>query len=543
MTMQKAKEVVSGLVEQFQTEVNKFTLETRVDSTLQTEEIRSQYAGGVVRLEAGSDRALIYGLEQLLTGYKSGHNGEFLGTHHSHLPFRPLWLGSDQVIKLSDSFSLGISKQVIEQTDQLCRNCLMMGYNAVILGGRLGIVDQEESVEFSGFLEIVRIFNSYNIQVYLKPQLILPKKCKSYCPLDRSYQSFLQKAFSSLSLPISGYFWESALLYHEFQLHDKAKEMTLADLVLAEVKLIEENLKKEQSLLFYIPTQDGDGASQHASWLPEFCDDVGNNTMIAFSSVSGDPAEDHLCSHPLWEALRRLPDVSATRLLPIVNSGAVDQGEGLWPAPPFDSLQYYLNRCFRHHFAGVIGLANQVPENKGLLHMCLWVAGHAQWSKRDPYLLAETWCTAYRKEWDIGNDVNALDKVRWLVKDLSRLRGVGDEKSRESLSQEECRCLGESIIAQLKQLSFLFHQEQKKGNEKPSFLDYFTCFSHDARHVLSHVLQKCNVPLSNIIEDSYDSCGFWTKRQGNGKITLLDQPVKGRVGSSMEKIYYENREY
>lgn len=312
MTMQKITEVKNDLLAEFERlELRKPSLSWRFNPSLLAEEFHTFYAGGILRIDAGSDSALLLALQQVVTGLLSGHFAEFLGEFNPRFPLRPLKLPPGPYPKEWGS------------------RILRLGYNAVIVEGS----------EFSCFLE-------YGLKVFVSGNDL----------------SQLKGA--------DGIFWESSLLNPEFFLHPKAKEMTIAELVQEEMKKIEKEAKGK-GVIYYIPAADEMVALQQASWLETLCDEAGNQTFISFPAVCGNPVYDHLKPHPFWEVLRRAPDVSSTPLMPIINIGAVCQGEGLWPSFSFDLMQ---ERFDRHHFGGIIGLCNEVPEKKGLLHLNLWVA-------------------------------------------------------------------------------------------------------------------------------------------------------------------------
>lgn len=288
------------------------------------------------------------------------------------------------------------------------KNVCLLGYNAVILEG-----NKERT-----------LFQEYGIKVFAKaPQA-----------------------------DVEGLFWESALLQPDFAPFD----LTLFDAVCQELKQVEE-MKKE--VIFYVPSN---GERQH--WLSDLVDRAGPRTTIAFSAVAGEPAADHLPLHPFWETLRSSPDVSSTPLLPILNIGAVKQGECLC-ALPFDQLEQVLPRLERHTFAGFIGLTKHVPEELGLLHLSLWAAGQSLWHRKAPKLSAETWCLAHRPDLNFSEMSEALDKMRGIAKGVSAIRAGCEE-----------RPLADALLASLSWLD----EKMKKGG----FAEYYRRFAIDMRNQL-----------------------------------------------------------
>ena len=412
---------------------------------VQEEFVSLEYAGGVLHVEANNERNLLFAFEQAMAALLSGHLGEFLGRVKPRFPLRPLWLGCEQSVRLSSSVSVGMPDE--QSLEPFCQRLCRLGYNAVILGKR-----DETFHEKEGKIDL-STFQDYGIKVFVKPDV----SCGS--PLD-----------SFAGLPENcALFWKSDLLHPDFQNHPGAFDLTLYDIVEKELKLVEGAAGKRE-LIFYIPTEDEASAKLQSLWLSDLIDNAGSRTTIAFSAVAGDPCGDHLPPHPFWEVLRVSPDCSATPLLPLINTGAVKQGECLWPSLPFDLLHQFLPRLERHPFAGFIGLAHHVPEGHGLLHLALWVAAQALWRGKSPSVSAETWSLANRPDWKFSAHAEDLDKVKGIVKRVGARR--------ERLAREE----REALLADLALLDYKFNNGSKKG-ENPGFADYYTYFAIDMRNL------------------------------------------------------------
>lgn len=523
------------------------SLSLRVRSEAGNESFSVRYAGGNFHLDAASDLGAIYGLSHLKMGLASPYRAEFLGDWHPRFPLRPLWIGSPTKVILSPLLSLHVPEFLTKKSkdlshlDPFCRRILELGYNSVVFGSW----DQTVENSFEGTIDLEAIcsyFHQYDLKVILKPN-----KLSTFCPFDRSHATSIKQEINGLltQIPSLDYLlWQANPLQHETIQHPLAEESTQLERVQSEVELIEKALQGRTKLIYYLEASDPEIAEQQASWLPVLCDAVGKNTIIAFSAVAGAPWMDHLPPHPFWETLRRSPDISSTPLLPIINSGGVRQGSGLWPTLSLDLSEKFLARCERHHFAGAIGLVSQLPLSGALLECSLWVTGQAMWRQRSAYRLAETWFASQRADFDYPRVADALNQIRQLGIDLSWIRSLRNEHHRDVLSHTECKTAAESLLARLRQLQTLFEMEEKKQLFKPlrpTCGDYFLHFAQDARRLIGYFMQSFQVSLPHIWKEEEDRGGFWTspKQVMQGSSTLLDIPQKGASGSRMEQIFNE----
>ena len=288
-------------------------------------------------------------------------------------------------------------------------------------------------------------------------------------------------------------------------------------------------------LIFYVPVADDEAHRQYGISLQDVCNSAGKGTIIAFSAVCGTPIHDHLPAHPFWNQLRLSRQKVTTPLMPIINAGGVNQGEGLWPSLPFDLFHYFQCSC-RHHFAGVAVIANHLPASGGFLDCSLWVAAQLQWRDAPPENLIETWFKAHRPDIDYPLEKDFFKQMRDIAKELSYLRFL---KGRKKYTVEELRLLIESLLARLKVIKL------KAAKDRPmSLIDQVNLFLIDARWILLNFASSCDVPLlpSAGEEDLQES--FWTKAaqahsSRNGlKTLMLEIPEKGTP--QMQRIYHGN---
>lgn len=479
------------------------------------EAFTSNFDRGKLKVVGNSEKGLIYGISQLTLGLTSGHLTDFIGDSEPRFSLRPLWIHTQVLF-----------------SDRLCRRILELGYNAIILE------DQDP-----------RPFHDYGIKVISKPKISLPDNIPC-CPLN---EEFKQWVGSYLKERIHGdyFFWESFYLNSNFFSNPSAQGWTLAELVGEEARLIENCLPEGVSLIFFVPTYHQAESQQLANWLPKLCDSVGNRTLVSFSTVSGNYCDDHLPPHPFWEKLRQMQIPSSTQLLPILNSGFVRQGGGLWPALALDSLEWVTSHMRRHSFAGMICASTYLPTKGSLLDCNLWIASQTMWRTLSPELLASTWFKAHHPEVDFAELCRNLRTVRELIKELSSLKSKTNEASRDAFSSEECRTMTESLLARLRDL----HQRAEKTErmrlskaQKPTFYDALLPFIKDAQRTILYFLQCYNLSFPLVLNGEDLEEGFWTKLfagsgqgiRSSSKVIFLDEPNRGRKGSKMEAVFLEN---
>lgn len=472
---------------------------------LGSETYRCRQTGGEIILEAESPLAAVYGINHLSVGIAGGHSAECMGEWKPRFALRPLWV-----------------KTVPSDSQAFCQRILELGYNSVLF--------DDDKIN-PPLLEALR---NYGLKSILKPQL--PKNF-SGCPLDKKYAGQLQlflKEFLKKYPKIDFLFWESLCWEPNCQDHPAAIEATQADLVKAEIALIEESLGAV-SLIYYIPAINQVTAQQQTPWLLQLGNEITKTTIIAFPAVAGSLHDDHMPAHPLWQTLRKTQHAITTPLMPIINIGSINQGEGLWPSIPLDLIDKYLAQCHRHNFVGAIGLVNSLPSPRAFLSCALWTASQAMWKDRPASQLAHTWFLSHRPDIDYLQLSDPFAEVRNCVTQLSYLRSLPhEEKQRNAEFQEKCRAIAENISARLKWLQLRFGQAKAKN--RPSCSDYFTHFAVDARRIIANTLNACNVSIIHLRKEEETQEGFWTNKDQRH---MLQIPQRGE--GVMASIYDEAR--
>ncbi len=525
-------------------------LQMRIHSHKNSEKYYASCERGRLDLNAGSQLAARYGCFQLKMGVASGHLPELLGENAPKYPLRPLWLTGESFVQTAEGVRLALPEFVtaelladsrtLEQhplVKQFCWRLLQLGYNAVVLGSGFAFSDKPLP-EIKGEVALLcKAIQSFGLKVILEPGFTLNLDLgsnKNCSPLDQAVCSRVQKLIGDLLERVPGFdylLWQGGLYREGFAHHRSAGDHTRYELVLAEVKMVEKALSKKSGLIYYTPAPNLKACEEQASWLPTLCDDVGDRTVIAFSALAGEPWQDHLELHPLWQALRSIPDASSTLLLPVLNGGSIQQGGGLWPTLPLDLLESCFMRMYRHRFAGALVLSQTLPAEGGWLDCQLWVAGQAMWRDTTPTLLAHTWLLAYYPELADLATLSLMRQGREIVKQLSLLRyGMG-------LSVEAQKSLAESVLSQLECLA------QFSSEEQQAQLRYFM---RDGKRLIFHVFQELNLQAAKILSADDAKESFWVEGAGSAKMSgfklqFRTKPFEGKSDPLMTRLYNQHR--
>lgn len=543
--MDKQRELLATLVADYdKTKVEKGLplLAFHHASGMEREAFASRYAAGTVSISSATLLAQAYAVAQLGIAARADHLADYLGAAAPKFPLRPLWLGCDIEVAISPLVSLHLPGFMVAEPIEcwlpaVARRLIELGYNALLLGSRKGAFISKVASREVDLAAIFQGLEAHGIELIVKANFCLSPEGDHVhkCPFDDPFRLALKTAYASLfaQLPhCKRLFWESMLHFSNYRHHPDAKGATEAEVVLEEVRLLEECSHRHASLIFYIPAVTSLMAKRHAEWMQALLDDMGAKTTLAFSAVAGGVCDDHKGDHPLWHQLRSSPDSSATPLLPIVNVGSVEQGEGLWPTANFDLLERFIPRCRRHNFVGVLGVVNHLPREGSLLDCQLWVAGQSLWRDLPASLLAETWFGAYRRDEDYCFYYAAMKVAKGIVTELGALRTVDCPETR--------RGMGEVLLAQLKLLIRLFDSEKgSAASARPLLRDYFDLFVADIKRFLEQSLQLSLRLVPGGIGGTELQPSFWTDVQRRGEI--LKVPQRGAPDTAMEAIYLESR--
>lgn len=218
--------------------------------------------------------------------------------------YKILWLASDHHFKVGEHLSISLPEYLFRSEEKFCSRIKELGYNAVIYGHRREPIKWQKPLDKSAFRTLLKRFKQQDIKLILKLHSAVKKS-----PVHPDYKNHLAQSFDELQqiLPeMEGVFWESCLDDPDYFSHHQARHALQADLVKEELSHLENQLKDQQILLFFVPCKHSESAQRQSVWLRQLHDGAGVNSFIAFSAVAGLETEDHLPPHPLWEKKWRI---------------------------------------------------------------------------------------------------------------------------------------------------------------------------------------------------------------------------------------------
>lgn len=493
-----------------------------------------EYAAGNIFLKGESIAAVIFGMSLIKTAAFSGHLAEYLGKHSSKLGTRALW------IKELDDKIKPLSK---EKTAFLCQKILLLGYNTLIF--EFPIEELEECL--THLEKFIPTIDNYGLKIAIK---IYHSPIAQPYPFNKEYKDYLKQSLQPIinhSSWIDYLFWEAHIYNYEAEKTLKGRNFLYQDLAKIEAQTLETLLPSPCRLIYSIPTKDILSAEKQSRWILAFSYELSEKTLIAFSSLAGDPCFDYLPPHPLWEVLRREKNKSHANFLPLLNTGLVGQGEGFWPIFSLDLNNRYLLRCDSTLFAGAISITAYLPKEESLLSCSLWTAAYTMLGEGQNSPLAETWFGAYcpdiLKYKDHDRILGEMRQISIMIGYLSTY--PRDDKA--NASREEYRILSESLLSRLRVLQASIDNQQTENSKHLKLKDYFTFFLRDGRRLILRFLQQHQITMVNGLTDDDSQESFWTTTSTAGshgwnagtKVFIREEPSKGEAGSIMEKIYEE----
>lgn len=500
--MQKNKNLVDTMSQEYSATFkvhNSFKMQPRIQMGAirqnKEEAFRALYDAGIVTLDAENSLAAVFGFSQIITGVLSGHLPDYLGEKKPRFHLRPLWLSS------FEKFS---PRRVIE-----------LGYNAIVLP--MDILNEE-------MVAVRALCKDHGIKIIWAMENLHRQETIPTCPFDGKFKEYYQEYFHSKQDVSSDYiFWESKIGAPRFDHHPLAIEATILDLLIEELKFLEANVSQKSRLIYYLPIVKGHSHEKQAVWLKGLIENASPFTTISFSAYSGKNCDDHLNLHPLWSYLRNSVDPVGISLLPIINAGAVNTGEGLWPTPSIEAIDQVLARMERHRFVGAIAKSRKLPAGRGFLDCSLWITGQSLWQKATAHQFLETWLKAYRPGEDTSKCIEVIVEARTIAMEIRSMSEVSNN--------DNLKLHAESLLLRLRKLP------------TDVLKDYITFFKRDARRNIFYALQQKNIPTTSYQEVDDQEESFWTmgtKHFNEGlKITLNKAPAKS-TNPSMMAILNEN---
>ncbi|MDR3625144.1 MAG: hypothetical protein P4L16_08435 [Chlamydiales bacterium] len=485
----------------------------------------SECVDGMLKVTGNGKLGAFYGSSQMAKALLAGHLAENLGEHTPRFSLRPLWTSSVKSYQLTPLFFLGISRFIDCEEELLsffCKRTIELGFNAVVIGSLEGAVENIVPCLMEAVVNICKEIKSYGLKVVIALSV---KKEQGICPLDPLFVKLLQENMCLLELllkEVDYLFWDSLHLREGFEIHVNGADHTHYELIVEELKLLE---TFKIPLIYFLSTSKF-YLGMISSWIQRLLDEASFNTIIAFSAESYISVLEKEQLHPLFYELRKSPDCSSTKLLPLANIGCIQKGEGLWPVLGINFLEKVIVHMYRHPFAGLIALTNDVPLRTSLLDCSLWMAAECLWYDRAPCLFLETWLKAFRPNWHTSLAEEAIREAENILK---RVNNLSDYK--REFSQERLRFYVEALAASLYLFKELSLRVDLDAEHPLLFQVYASAFLVDVKRLILSNVGSVSSPHF-MIQGDQDS--FWTSPAEHA---LLRRPNPCKQDSHLIPIY------
>lgn len=473
---------------------------------------------------ANGDLEGAFALAQLNLFEKGKGELELEGEYLEKFPDRILWPSGEVVFSLDENWSLALPKALCEEASEFLCRLVEMGYTSLVLGVREEGVLLQEPAE-KKLLPLLEEIKKRGIGVIVKPSF------KGKCTSLKDYYEKVLPSLSRLSskmFPGHSVFFESLSLPGLFENRQELRDLTFQDMVLKELETLH-----VEGLLYFALNQE----SMNTSWVHAALREAGPKTRLVFNAETKTGAPN-----PIWKELYQKSTLSNTPLLPIVNTGNLNRGEGLWPLIDFNEWELTLENIDPAHFPGGISLCGKIPARGSNLDALLWMFASALYGFGSMRKLFEAHRKAFYPLWP----EEAFDAMREMGK-MRREVNLLDLYVTEGRRPEEIRPLAEGLLGRLSWRQTQFPVEET--SDPKNFNLNLSCAIRDMkRHVFS-LLQKGGITMPSVLNGEDLKPSFWTvveqspgKGIGSGaKVSVLDQPQKPEDAPQLLEIYLENR--
>ncbi len=335
------------------------------------------YEPGLISIKSSSQLIARYAVSRASIAIKSGHVDEILGESTPRCSLRPLWVKAEESLRISSrwkmslpSFALSYLKKQDEFSEdnlkKACFRLMELGYNACVFGGGMEEELPISNVENTSLLSLILMMKSFGIKLIWKIEPLFPKtEINPLRPQDRQKFHESLKEIEDIYQHFDYIFYQAMEdRYHFLKTHE-IREYTSYEILLSELRMLEETVIPSCSLIYYIPSSKKQGDISFR-WLEHLFRDISSRTIIAFSPyLEGIERELISSLHPIWRFLRCKTKGNSTPLMTILNVGCVGQGDGVWPILTLDSIGEVFQRFDDHPFFGVIAYTNHLPQNSG----------------------------------------------------------------------------------------------------------------------------------------------------------------------------------
>ena len=459
-------------------------------------------------------------MHQTIQRLRAGHLGEVLGTFSPQVEERLLWIVGEDPLELAPSL-VGV-KPLEGDPTQFALRILELGYTGVVFGGRdAALMNSDPDSDSLPLHRWMRALRAVGLTAWLKPTI---SSTLEGCVAESSWRQGVTDALESLlegDTRPDGIVWRVQAVRPSALAHRSAQNDTQLDLVAKELQLVQKTAG-DLPLSFFIVAPSPSIAERQAEWLERLAQVAERNTTIAFSCVAGYFQDDHRPQHPVWSHARTLHGLGTGALTPLINAGAVQQGEGLWPSIPLELFHQ------AHSILGLYGVrraivtSSTLPSGDGVLAVSLSTASGVLFSGHSPTAVSEQWLAAHCPSSNTQTVGELLRQGGSLVRELSLIRSLppGDP--------DGFRAKVDLFFAKIQAFRSSIEQGTHDWN---ALTEHAIGFCRDARRICCHVGQRFNVSLNSELTPDDLKGGFWTEAAGHGgAVRLLDKPVASEVG-------------
>lgn len=501
-----------------------------------------------VSIEASNGLCAAYAMSYLKKNILNTCNESCFGEKKPIFPLRPIWIRCDTSVAITENIGIHIPTLFLDvkkkKIESFCRRTIELGFNAVILGSYGECFGEKPNVVFNELATLCQLFADFGLKLILKPFIYVDTSNFICSPLSLELSERVSSAIKQLlqEIPDIEYlFWTSLYENSDFQFHPLGRNKTKEEKTLIEMKILEKSLQSSTKLIYYLPCKNKKIAEEQSKWLLNLMKEAKSPTIIAFSSVAGPPSQDHLEIHPFFDRIQNCLRTSFTPLLPILNVGGIDQGEGLWPNICFELNQKYFSYLNASVYIGIIHLTATMPRQGSFLDCALWTSAQLMWEKSPVEVLVKTWFKAFHKNLESERYIFIFKKTRQIIVELSEKRILMElENTRDQLNQDLLRFQGLRLLAECKEIECLLKIEQAEKGNHITIKDYYRFFLRDVRNLIKKVLLQFDVSAPNNLEGEDKGDGFWVNADLKISSQLLENPNIGDVGSPSHKIYWES---
>lgn len=449
-----------------------------------------------------SEEAFLFAKRCLKLAKNSGRKNDFLSRFQAVCSFRILWMMREgECFFLNEGASIEIPKWCLDlkETEDRMEDLSALGFNALLLGISKQATESKNSFDFEPFIKILK---RYSIKLILNVSL---ESCQT-------------KEEIQFNLPDeAALFWEAGSL-NAFMAPSESREFLQSELLLKEVSFLLDKLGDKREIFFYLKE-----GSLGVKAVKDFCLDLPANVTVVFSEREGLPWEDHHLAHSFWDELSKSRESLGVPLIPIINSGGVNQGSGLWPNLAFNGFDEFQQKKDKQFLKGVISISHDIPKPGSLLDLALFYASSYAWGISSRAIL-EGWLLTYSQIRDTKSLIKELERVREIIVNYSEVKSIAYRGEDETI--ETSRLILYEMISKINRLQ----KSISSYSSDSKIAAYFSFFVRDLKFFINSHAGLLKIPARDLWQNQDKSPSFFTdnkfeeNNKKNSKPHFLKKP-------------------